>query len=103
MSSRLVDGGASTLPRLVTVTQAARLLAVSGDTVRNWIRRRTIPYIILPHEEGAKSEYRIPLQGLLSCLAGTYDLGADLEAVARAAKEIDPAVDVLEKLSGPLQ
>jgi excisionase family DNA binding protein len=83
----------------VTVSQAAALLAVSGDTVRNWIKRGTIPYIVLPHEERANREYRIPLQGLLSCLAGNYDLGADIAALADAARQIDPEVDVLARLS----
>jgi hypothetical protein len=82
--------GAATQPRLITVTQAANLLAVSDETVRKWITRGTIPYLVLPHDPDSKrNEYRIPLQGLLTCLSGNYDLGRDLDAIHEAAQDVD--------------
>jgi Helix-turn-helix domain len=83
-------GGAATQPKLITVPQAAELLSVSSQTVRNWIDKQLIPFIVLPHEpEASRVEHRIPLQGLLACLGGTYDLAADLNlgAELRLANE----------------
>ena len=96
--------GAATQPRLITVTQAAELLAVDPQTVRNWIERQLVPYIVLPHEEGARQEYRIPLQGLLTSLSGTYDLGQelnvseDLDRLNAAAKRSDRRIDPLDEI-----
>jgi len=85
---------ADTQPRLVTVTEVARLLAVSDETVRKWIAREIIPYIVLPHATDAKrNEYRIPLQGLLTCLSGNYDLSRDLNAIHEAAQDVDVLTD----------
>jgi excisionase family DNA binding protein len=72
-----IAGGSSTLPRLISVEEAATLLAVTDTTVRNWIKSDAIPYIELP-SSGSRKRYRIPLQGLLNTLAGNYDLGADV-------------------------
>lgn len=74
----LVAGGAGTLPRLISVEEAAALLRVSDTTIRNWIRKDAIPYIELPGGEHRKT-YKIPLQGLLNTLAGNYDLSSDLQ------------------------
>jgi hypothetical protein len=96
--------GAATQPRLITVKQAAELLAVDPQTVRNWIERKLVPYIVLPHEEGARQEYRIPLQGLLTSLTGTYDLSQDLdvsedlERINRAARRGKRKIDSLEEM-----
>jgi excisionase family DNA binding protein len=88
-------GGAATQPRLVTVSQVASLLAVSHETVRKWIARGTIPYIVLPHDADAtRNEYRIPLQGLLTCLSGNYDLSQDLDAIHAAAQDVDVLKDL---------
>jgi excisionase family DNA binding protein len=75
--------GAATLPRLVSVEEAASLLAVADTTVRNWIKKDAIPYIVLPGA-GTRKQYRIPLQALLTTLAGNYDLVADLRSLDRA-------------------
>jgi excisionase family DNA binding protein len=91
-------GGAATLPRLITVNQAAQMLAVSSETVRSWIDKGSIPHIVLP-QSGTRREFRIPLQGLLSCLSGNYDLAAELESLNEAARRIDPDVDVLDEMS----
>jgi excisionase family DNA binding protein len=72
-----IAGGAGTLPRLISVEEAAALLAVSDGTVRNWIKKDAIPYIELPGGESRK-QYRIPLQGLLNTLSGNYNLASDL-------------------------
>jgi len=102
-------GEAATQPRLMTVAQAAGLLAVSPQTIRNWIDRRLIPFIVLPHEPDAtRIEHRIPLQGLLACLGGTYDLGAELDLgsdlrmandAARSATADEPELDTLAALN----
>jgi excisionase family DNA binding protein len=76
-----IAGGASTLPRLISVEEAAALLAVTDTTVRNWIKGEAIPYIELP-STGTRKRYRIPLQGLLNTLAGNYDLASDLDHLA---------------------
>jgi hypothetical protein len=73
------------------------MLAVSAETVRNWIEKDAIPYIGLP-QTGSRREYRIPLQGLLSSLSGNYDLAADLRSLNEAAAQIDPDYDVLEAM-----
>lgn len=80
-TSQAIAGGASTLPRLISVEEAAALLAVTDTTVRNWIKNDAIPYIELP-PTGSRRRYRIPLQGLLNTLSGNYDLASDLEHLA---------------------
>lgn len=64
--------------QLLTVREASELLSVSTRTIHTWIEKDAIPYVILP-PGGDKATYRIPLQGLLNSLAGTYDLAADVE------------------------
>jgi excisionase family DNA binding protein len=95
MATPIIYGGATTMPRLITVEDAATLLAVSDTTVRNWIARRTIPYIQLP-ETGARAQYRIPLQGLLSSLGGNYDLAGDLKAIEEALDSPSPRAALRE-------
>lgn len=63
----------STRPQLITTKEAADLLRVNPRTVLNWIREDRIPYVELPGG-GARREYRIPLDALLSSLAGTFNL-----------------------------
>jgi excisionase family DNA binding protein len=78
------------MPRLITVEEAAELLAVSASTIRNWIKRDTIPYIELPKKSAGntRGQYRIPLQGLLNTLSGNYDLGAALTRLDQAGTEL---------------
>ena len=66
--------------QLLKVSEVARLLAVQPRTVQKWIDNDRIPYLRLPG-----GDYRIPLQGLLSSLEGTYDLAAAREEQNRAA------------------
>ncbi len=73
-----IAGGAGTLPRLISVEEAAALLDVTDTTIRNWIRKDAIPYIELPGG-ATRKQYKIPLQGLLNTLAGNYDLASDLQ------------------------
>lgn len=63
-------------PQLITVAQAASLLAVSEKTVRRWIDRERIPYLKLP-----SGGYRIPQGALLASLGGNYALGDELEEI----------------------
>jgi excisionase family DNA binding protein len=74
------------LPQLLKVTEVARLLAVKPRTVQNWIDHDRIPYLRLPG-----GDYRIPLQGLLSSLEGTYDLAAALKEQNEAALAEPPS------------
>ncbi len=80
-------GGAATMPRLLSVEEAAELLAVSSSTIRNWINDDAIPYIELP-STGGRRRYRIPLQGLLNTLSGNYDLAATLQQLNKASGEL---------------
>jgi excisionase family DNA binding protein len=61
-------------PKLLTVAQAAALLAVSEKTIRRWLADERVPYLKLPG-----GGYRIPQGALLASLAGTYDLGREVE------------------------
>jgi len=61
-------------PDLLTVPEASKMLRVPDATVRSWIEAGRIPYV----RQGR--EYRIPAQGLLSSLDGTYGLSAPLLA-----------------------
>jgi Helix-turn-helix domain len=67
-------------PQLIKAQEAADLLNVDIRTIHAWIAKEQIPYIELP-SSGRKPSYRIPLQGLLSSLSGTYDLAAEVEAL----------------------
>ena len=63
-------------PKLLTVAQAASLLAVSEKTVRRWIDGERIPFLRLPG-----GGYRIPQGALLASLGGNYALGDELEEI----------------------
>lgn len=63
-------------PKLMTIAQAASLLAVSEKTVRRWIADERIPYLKLPG-----GGYRIPQGALLASLGGNYDLGDELAEI----------------------
>lgn len=64
----------STSERLLTTREAAELLNVSSRTVTNWIKANRVPFVRLPG-----GEYRLPLDGLLDSLSGTYDLMTRIE------------------------
>lgn len=64
------------VPKLLTVAQAASLLAVSEKTVRRWIDDERIPYLKLPG-----GSYRIPQGALLASLGGNYALGDELDEI----------------------
>ena len=66
-------------PKLITVAQAASLLAVSDKTIRRWIDGERIPYLKLPG-----GGYRIPQGALLASLGGNYALGDELEQIDTA-------------------
>ncbi len=72
--------------QLLKAQDAADLLNVDIRTIHSWIEQGRIPYIELPGPRKRPS-YRIPLQGLLSSLSGTYDLAGDIEALYRDAGE----------------
>ena len=63
-------------PTLMTIAQAASLLAVSEKTVRRWIADERIPYLRLPG-----GGYRIPQGALLASLGGNYSLGDELAEI----------------------
>jgi len=69
----------SLAPHLLTTEQAATLLNVSSKTILNWIGEDRIPYVRLPGGQ-ERAQYRIPLDGLVASLSGTFDLGAALRA-----------------------
>jgi excisionase family DNA binding protein len=73
-------------PRLLTTTEAAELLRVNPRTILNWIRNDAIPYLELP-TSGSRPQFRIPLHGLLTSLAGTYDLEEELTRSDEAAEK----------------
>jgi excisionase family DNA binding protein len=66
--------------QLLKAQDAADLLNVDIRTIHAWIEKGDIPYIKLPGKRRRPS-YRIPLQGLLNSLSGTYDLAGDIEAL----------------------
>ena len=66
-------------PKLMTIAQAASLLAVSEKTVRRWIADERIPYLRLPG-----GGYRIPQGALLASLGGNYSLGDELAEIDAA-------------------
>jgi len=63
--------------QLLSASEAAELLNVSVRTIHTWIEKDAIPYVELPRS-GPKRSYRIPLQGLLMSLSGSYDLSEDI-------------------------
>jgi excisionase family DNA binding protein len=63
-------------PKLLTVAQAASLLAVSEKSVRRWIEAEQVPYLRLP-----SGGYRIPQGALLASLGGNYALGDELDEI----------------------
>jgi excisionase family DNA binding protein len=71
--------------QLLTVQETADLLKVSRRTVEKWISHDAVPYVQLP----GGGSYRVPMQGLLNSLSGTYDLAAELETLLRGAQR-DP-------------
>jgi excisionase family DNA binding protein len=85
-------GGAATLPRLLSVDEAASMLAVSPSTIRNWIDNDTIPYVELP-PTGQRRRFRIPLQGLLNSLSGNYDLAEELREIDEGLAASPPSDD----------
>src|SRR4051794_15404995 len=90
----------ATAPRLLSVRQVADLLNVRAETVRGWIARNAIPYVVLPGARD-RQEYRIPLQGLLQALSGYEDVAAEVEAAGDtrdSAESAEPSgTDVLDR------
>lgn len=83
----------ASLPRLLSVAQAASLLSVSEKTVRRWVAGEKIPFARLPG-----GQIRIPQAALIASLEGNYDLGAELTALEQrfdgvSEDEIRAAVD----------
>ena len=74
----IVDDTRALVVDLLTVAEAGKMLRVSDATIRNWIEADCIPYVKLPGPPGTRKQHRIPLQGLLSALGGTYDLRSAL-------------------------
>jgi excisionase family DNA binding protein len=79
------------MPRLqlLSAGEAAELLNVSPRTVHTWIEKGAIPYVELPRT-GPKRTYRIPLDGLLGSLSGSYVL---TEAMTEPDGTTGPAAD----------
>ena len=70
-------------PQILSVSEVAEIIQVDERTVYTWIAQDMIPYVELPSMglksfrlyrllTGSKPEYRIPLQGFLSCLPSLY-------------------------------
>jgi Helix-turn-helix domain len=87
-------------PQFIKVADAAALLQVSTSTIHNWIKADAIPYIELPRSEGQRAEYRIPLRGLIASLHGNYDLEAELDALADAARNAGVDAESLIRAGG---
>jgi excisionase family DNA binding protein len=75
--------------QLLSASEAAELLNVSVRTIHTWIEKDAIPYVELPRS-GPKRSYRIPLQGLLMSLSGSYDLSEDIGPDPGAPDPGDP-------------
>jgi excisionase family DNA binding protein len=73
-------------PVLLTVNEAASVLAVSEKTIRRWIDADKVPYVRLP--SGA---IRIPQGALFASLQGTYDLAAESAALDERHAEVNEA------------
>ncbi len=73
--------------KLITTTQAAELLHVDRRTILNWIDAEKIPFLQLP-SSSSRREFRIPLNGLLASLSGTYDLAAELADLDERLAEV---------------
>jgi excisionase family DNA binding protein len=84
--------------QLVTVREAADVLAVAEADVMRWIEDDSIPYIRL--KRGPRPEYRIPLQGLLGMLGSNEDIAAGLKGLDEALRAADPSEDDIDKVFG---
>jgi excisionase family DNA binding protein len=80
--------------RLLTTRQAAELLNVSARTVTNWIRADKVPYVRLPG-----GEYRVPVDGLLGSLTGTYDMRPELESAIELDGGAKARADAVQRLT----
>ena len=72
--------------QLIKAQDAADLLDVDVRTIHKWIKDGRIPYIELPRS-GTRRSFRIPLQGLLNSLSGTYDLAAEVNELYRGTEK----------------
>lgn len=86
-------------PDLLSTRQVAALLNVSARTVTNWIRAEKVPYVRLPG-----GEYRVPKDGLVGSLSGTYDVREalnvlELEEGSRLRRERNRALGMAERLA----
>src|SRR4051794_34530884 len=84
--------------RLVTVREAADVLAVSTEDVMRWIEHDTIPYIRL--RRGPRPEDRIPLQGLLGMLGSNEDTAAGKKSLDAARRAANPSEADIERVGG---
>ena len=79
-----MDANTTTEARLVSTSEAAKMLGVDRRTVVNWIKADRIRYVELPG-----GTYRIPLSDLLSALGGTFDMRTVVDATL-ARQPVDP-------------
>jgi excisionase family DNA binding protein len=82
-------------PKLMTVAQAASLLAVSDKTIRRWIDAERIPYLRLPG-----GGYRIPVGALLASLGGNYALDEELVQIDQHTADVSEE-ELSEALESP--
>ena len=82
---------------LVTPEQAAELLDVRVDTVKNWISKDVVPYL---RTGGPREQYLIPLHGMLNVLAGNADIAAGLDALDASVRSAGLSESKLEKVTG---
>jgi excisionase family DNA binding protein len=86
------------LPRMITPQEAAAFLNVSSRTIIYWIKKDRIPYIKLPGGT-ERTQYRIPLGGLVSSLAGNYDLAEVLSEAEAHAEELGLSSEELKRVA----
>ena len=80
-------GGAATMPRLLSVEEAAELLAVSSSTIRNWIDRRSDP-LHRTALDGRTTPLSHPAPRAARRAVGDYDLAATLQQLDKASGEL---------------
>lgn len=78
--------GVGTGIKLLTTGEAGAMVGVSPRTIQNWAKSGKVPYLELP-----SGEFRIPLNGLLASLGGTFDLAAALAHLDEATSGIGEA------------
>jgi excisionase family DNA binding protein len=85
----MVETRVSTSEGLLRVGEVARLLRTAESTVRNWIGRDEIPYVVLPG-----GDYRIPALELFRSLRSNVDVVTLFERLSERLRAVDDeAVD----------